>query len=65
MTGNEAKALPVSYFLLADPAGLFLCDDTLHLLVINALLLNLKIRHHCTSNSSEIGNRKTPQCVQF
>lgn len=33
--------LPVSYFLLADSAGLFLCDHTLHLLVEDSLLLHL------------------------
>ena len=35
--------LPVPYFLLAHPAGLFLCDDTFHLLVEDSLLLNLII----------------------
>lgn len=32
----------VSYFLLADSAGLLLCNDTFNLLVENALLLHLK-----------------------
>lgn len=34
--------LPVSYLLLADSAGLLLCDDTFDLLVEDPLLLHLK-----------------------
>lgn len=34
--------LPVSYFLLADSAGLLLCDDTFNLLVEDSLLLHLE-----------------------
>lgn len=33
---------PVSYFLLADSAGLLLCDDTFNLLVEDSLLLHLQ-----------------------
>lgn len=34
--------LPVSDFLLADSAGLLLCNDTFNLLVEDSLLLHLK-----------------------
>lgn len=35
----------VSYFLLADSAGLLLCDDTFNLLVKDSLLLHLKTQN--------------------
>lgn len=37
--------LPVSYFLLADPAGLFFSNDTFNLLVEDSLLLHLRTEH--------------------
>lgn len=39
---SQASPLPVSDLLLADSAGLLVCDDTFDLLVENSFLLHLK-----------------------
>lgn len=49
--------LPVSYLLLADSAGLLLCDDTFNLLVEDPLLLHLKT-HNALGEQRQTGHSK-------
>ncbi len=54
------RVLPVSYFLLADSAGLLLCNDTFNLLMEDSLLLHLKKENMQVSRGKTfISNPKT------